>query len=117
MPCECWTLMRFYFTMALERGFWRDEWSRSVAAMLGCLTLVDRSTLTMFIDSCSFCYPAMSTLQYFDQDRGADMLKKVLSGEVDGDLIAKYIVLSGAYCLLRYAENCGGFSYAPHSMR
>lgn len=45
------------------------------------------------------------------------MLKRVLVGEVDGDLIAKYTVLSGAYCLLRYVENCNSFSYAPHSLR
>lgn len=55
--------------------------------------------------------------QYFDQDRGAEMLKKVLVGDVDGDLIAKYTVLSGAYCLMRYIENCSGCAIAPHSMR
>ena len=54
---------------------------------------------------------------YFDQDRGADLLKNVLVGEVDADLVAKYIVLSGAFCLLRYLDNCSGDSYAPHSMR
>ena len=45
------------------------------------------------------------------------MLKKVLIGDVDADLIAKYTVLSGAYCLLRYKENCSGSFIAPHSMR
>jgi hypothetical protein len=42
---------------------------------------------------------------------------QVLAGEVDGDLIAKYTVLSGAYCLLRYVENCSGFTYSAHSIR
>ena len=60
---------------------------------------------------------SISFLQYFDQDRGAEMLKKVLVGDVDGDLVAKYTVLSGAYCLMRYIENCSGSSIAPHSMR
>lgn len=56
--------------------------------------------------------------QYFDQDRGADLLlNKLLQGEVDADLVAKYIVLSGAYCLLRYIENCSGSAFAPHSLR
>ena len=59
----------------------------------------------------------MILLYVFDQDRGAEMLKKVLVGDVDGDLVAKYTVLSGAYCLMRYIENCSGSSIAPHSMR
>ena len=42
---------------------------------------------------------------------------QVLAGDVDGDLIAKYTVLSGAYCLLRYIENCNGFTFTAHSMR
>lgn len=45
------------------------------------------------------------------------MLKTVLVGQVDADLVAKYIVLSGAYCLLRYKENCSGTNLASHSMR
>ena len=36
------------------------------------------------------------------------MLKNVLVGNVDGDLIAKYTVLAGTYCLLKYIENCEG---------
>ena len=55
--------------------------------------------------------------QYYDQDRGADMLKKVLVGNVDKDLISKYTVLSGTFCLLRYVENCNGSSFPNHSMR
>jgi hypothetical protein len=45
------------------------------------------------------------------------MLKKVLATDVDADLTAKYTVLSGAYCLLRYIENCNSFYYTDHSMR
>lgn len=43
--------------------------------------------------------------------------QQVLVGEVDGDLIAKYTVLSGAYCLLRYIENCNGVAFSDHSIR
>ena len=55
--------------------------------------------------------------QYFDQDRGADLLKKILVGEVDSDLIAKYTVLSGSHCLLRYIESCDSSQFAQHSVR
>lgn len=55
--------------------------------------------------------------QYFDQDRGADMLKKVIVGNVDRDLIAKYTVLAGTYCLLRYIENCQNITFPNHSLR
>ena len=55
--------------------------------------------------------------QYFDQDRGADMLKKVIVGDVDADLVARYTVLAGTYCLLRYLENCEGNSFGRHTLR
>ena len=42
---------------------------------------------------------------------------QILVSEIDSDLIAKYTVLSGAYCLLRYIENCSGYNFAMHSMR
>jgi DNA mismatch repair protein MSH4 len=45
------------------------------------------------------------------------MLKNVLSGKVDADLIAKYIVLAGSFCLLRYIENCEGINFAARSIR
>jgi hypothetical protein len=55
--------------------------------------------------------------QYFDQDRGAELLKNVIVGEVDADLIAKYTVLAGCFCLLRYVENCRGVNFARQSLR
>ena len=55
--------------------------------------------------------------QYFDQDRGAEMLKKVVVGDVDADLVAKYTVLAGTYCLLRYLENCQGSTFGRQSLR
>ena len=38
---------------------------------------------------------------YFDQDKGAELLKNVIVGKVDADLVAKYTVLAGCFCLLR----------------
>ncbi len=55
--------------------------------------------------------------QYFDQDKGADMLQSVLVGVVDNDLIAKYTVLAGSFCLLKYIENSSGYAFPPHSIR
>jgi DNA mismatch repair protein MSH4 len=55
--------------------------------------------------------------QYFDQDRGADLLKTVVCGSIDGELIQKYTVLAGSFCLLRYIENCCGATFPPHSIR
>ena len=40
-----------------------------------------------------------------------------VAGKVDADLISKYIVLAGAYCLLRYIENCSGFLFPSNSIR
>ena len=54
---------------------------------------------------------------YYDQDRGAEMLGNVVAGNLDADLAAKYTVLAGCYCLLRYVENVTGVTFAPHSLR
>ena len=56
-------------------------------------------------------------IQYFDQDKGAVLLKSILVGQTDSDLIAKYTVLAGTYCLLKYIENVQGVAFATHSMR
>ena len=42
------------------------------------------------------------------KDRGALLLSKIIVGKIDQDLIAKYTVLAGTHCLLRYVENCSG---------
>lgn len=55
--------------------------------------------------------------QYFDQDKGVDMLKRVIIGEVDADLVAKYTVLAGSYCLLRYWESISNTIIQKHSIR
>ena len=65
-------------------------------------------------DSCRVIYISR---QYFDQDLGAELLKKIVIGEIDSDLVAKYTVLAGTFCLLRYIENCSGVNFQPYSMR
>ena len=53
----------------------------------------------------------------FDQDRGANLLALVVVGNLDADLIAKYTVLAGCYCLLRYIEKSTGTTFAPKSVQ
>lgn len=55
--------------------------------------------------------------QYFDQDRGYELLKHVIAGVVDADLVAKYVVLAGCFALLRYVENIRQQTFAASSMR
>ena len=56
-------------------------------------------------------------MQYFDQDRGADLLEKILVGKVDSELVAKYTVLAASYCILKYMSNYNGTDFAPGSVR
>jgi DNA mismatch repair protein MSH4 len=55
--------------------------------------------------------------QLFDQDKGASKLENVLVGSVDQDLVAKYGILSGSYCILQYIENVSGCEFSHHSIR
>jgi DNA mismatch repair ATPase MutS len=55
--------------------------------------------------------------QYFDQDRGAELLRRVSTKTLGADVLASYIVLAAANCLLRYVENVSGRGYAPSSLR
>ena len=70
-----------------------------------------------FVTKADTCRVLFISRQYFDQDRGAEMLKKVVVGEVDADLISKYIVLAGLHCLLRYIENTTGSVFCHNSLR
>ena len=45
------------------------------------------------------------------------MLDATLVGHADADLVAQYVVLAAAHCLLRYVENCRGTPYPPRSVR
>lgn len=82
-----------------------------------------------------------NVLLIIDQDKGAELLKRVLCGYVDADILAKYTVLAGTYSLvnfelagyscnhhihsknvkhapqLRYVENCAGISFGERSLR
>lgn len=64
------------------------------------------------------CRVLFISRQYFDQDRGSDLLKKVVvESDTDADLVARYTVLAGTFCLLRYIENCEGRSFGRNCVR
>jgi DNA mismatch repair protein MSH4 len=42
---------------------------------------------------------------------------QVVAGSIDADVVAKYVVLAGCFCLLRYVENIVGSSFSEHSIR
>ena len=54
---------------------------------------------------------------FFDQDRGSSSLQTLVTGTVDADIAAKYTVLAGCFCLLRYVETVTGVNFAPKSLR
>lgn len=65
----------------------------------------------------SNCRVIYISRQYFDQDRGLEMLKNTVAGYVDRDLLNKYTVLAGTFCLLRYMENVQSINFARNSVR
>ncbi len=55
--------------------------------------------------------------QYFDQDRGAEMLKRVSWSVIECTMLASYTFLSATYCLLKYVENVSGRNFTPQSLK
>eukprot|EP00904_Undaria_pinnatifida_P001084 jgi/Undpi1/10977/HiC_scaffold_30.g13278.m1 len=55
--------------------------------------------------------------QYFDQDKGAELLKRLASGSANADMVSKYTALAASYCLVRYVENAMGITFADASLR
>lgn len=54
----------------------------------------------------------------YDQDAGAEMLRRVLTdGTVDEDVLSRYIVLAACHCLLKYIESTSGTHFASNSVR
>ncbi len=58
------------------------------------------------------------TRSLFDQDRGVELLRRIVSGikNVDADLLAKYTVLAASFCLIRYIEIGLGATFADSSV-
>ncbi len=55
--------------------------------------------------------------QYFDQDRGAEMLKRLSWSVIDCTMLASYTFLAATYCRLKYVENASGTNFTPQSLK
>ena len=53
---------------------------------------------------------------YFDQDRGAEFLRRVSTSKLDGDILANYTVLGAGYALLKFLESRNGLIYPRASV-
>jgi DNA mismatch repair ATPase MutS len=54
---------------------------------------------------------------YFDQDRGAEFLRRVSVEAIDAEVLARYTVLGAAFALLKYIETSSGFTFPRASVR
>ena len=59
----------------------------------------------------------MASRAYFDQDRGAEFLRRVSSTQIDSEVLARYTVLGAAFALLKYIETTAALTFPPASVR
>lgn len=52
------------------------------------------------------------TVRFHMNQKGAELLKRLVSGSVDAEMVSKYTALAASYCLLRYVENNTGQAFA-----
>jgi DNA mismatch repair protein MSH4 len=53
---------------------------------------------------------------YFDQDRGAEFLRRVSMGQIDNEVLARYTVLGAAFALLKYIETVSSMTFPSASV-
>ena len=54
---------------------------------------------------------------YFDQTRGADLLRRVArEGTYDATVVEEYILLSAAYAVMQYSQHCLGASFCRNAL-
>lgn len=54
---------------------------------------------------------------YFDQDRGAEFLRRVSAQHIDSEVLARYTVLGAAFCILKFIENQNSFTFPRGSVQ
>jgi DNA mismatch repair ATPase MutS len=54
---------------------------------------------------------------YFDQDRGAEFLRRVSISQIDSEIIARYTVLGAAFALLKYIESTASMTFPRRSVK
>ncbi len=90
--------------------WWLDTWLPHKEVHVYCLLAANTLTRTVaqiFWRRCAE-FPSYS----FTSD-----ILQVVCGNMDSDIVAKYVVLAASYCLLRYMETTLGHTFAPHSVR
>ena len=55
--------------------------------------------------------------QYFDQDRGAEFLRRVSITRIDSEVLARYTVLGAAFALLKYIESTTAMTFPRASVK
>lgn len=53
---------------------------------------------------------------YFDQDRGAALLKHVSRVTLDAEVLSKFTVLGASHCLLKFIESLSAMTFAPRTV-
>jgi len=51
--------------------------------------------------------------QYFDQDRGAELVRRLSVDSLDSEMLDSYVFLASAHCLLRYIEATCAVRFPP----
>lgn len=66
----------------------------------------------------SECCPEIRPVSraYFDQDRGAEFLRRVSKTQVDSEVLARYTVLGAAFALLKYIESASSMTFPRASV-
>ena len=61
--------------------------------------------------------PSPCSRQYFDQDRGAEFLRRVSITRIDSEVLARYTVLGAAFALLKYIESTTAMTFPRASVK
>lgn len=51
--------------------------------------------------------------QYFDQDKGAELVRRLSMDPIDTEMLDSYVFLASAHCLLRYIEATYAVRFPP----
>lgn len=51
--------------------------------------------------------------QYFDQDKGAELIRRLSVDPIDNEMLDSYVFLASAHCLLRYIEATYAVRFPP----
>lgn len=57
------------------------------------------------------------TRAYFDQDRGAEFLRRVSLSQIDSEIMARYTVLGATFALLKYIETTASMTFPRRSVK